>query len=320
MNRLTSAGDLISRHLADAQTSWAIGTFGAIAEFQRDVDEPVELFARGAVTARGGIRLQIDPAVRPIAWERPAAGDGWMHGIALCLPTTAGAMSARMVVTELGADAGALQEDDREAVLFDLGIGAPHCDICVRTADGEILRALRAAVGKPVRETPLLRAIPAMSPARVFISRLGRVEVRTPIPKPDGRTPDGPHTHVLPDLLRLRRTHSANVPLPCNVVPSAEIFPANAIHDEHGKRACFDAGRHETFQSLLAVHGDPACGQAKADTFAAVRADEPPRDVSSYSRAQRLARRVALRQLAQTDGLSPVLAAWREMFDREAGH
>ena len=310
--------DLISHHLADTQTSWAIGTFGAIAEFHRDADEPVALSAHAAVTARGGIRLQFDPAVRPIAWERPSAGDGWMHGIALCLPATAGAMSSRTTVTELGADAGALREEDRNAVLFDLGIGAPHCDVCVRTSDAAMLRALRAAAGQPVLASELLCEIPAMSPARVFISRLGRVEVRTPIPKPDGRTPDGPHTHVLPDLLRHRRTHSANVPLPAGMVPGAEIFPASAIHDEHGKRVRFDASRHDAFQSLLAVHGEPACGKAKAETFAAVRAAEPPRDVSSYSRAQRLSRRVALRQLVQTDGLSPALTAWREMFDCES--
>ena len=317
MSTPASAVDLISRHLSDAQTSWAIGTFGAIAEFHRDAGEPVTLSAHAAVTARGGIRLQPDGALRPIAWERPAAGDGWMHGIALCLPATSGAMNGRVTVTELGPDSGALTEEDRDAVLFDLGIGAPHCDVCVRTADANILSSLRAAVGKPVLETALLCEIPDMSPARVFISRLGRVEVRTPIPKPDGRTPDGPHTHVLPDLLRHRRTHSANVPLPSGVVPGAEIFPASAIHDEHGRRVAFEASRHESFQSLFAAYGDQACGKAKSVTFAAVRAAEPPRDVSSYSRAQRLARRVALRQLAQTDGLSPALMAWRERFDCE---
>ena len=320
MNPSTSPDDLISRHLTDPQSSWAIGTFGAIAEFHRDADEPVALSAHGAVTARGGIRLHFEPAVRPIAWERPSSGDGWMHGIALCLPATAGAMNGRTTVTELGPDIGALKEEDREAILFDLGIGAPHCDICVRTSDVAILRALRAVAGRPVLATVLLCEIPAMSPARVFMSRLGRVEVRTTIPRPDGRTPDGPHTHVLPDLFKHRRTHSANLPLPVGLVPGAEIFPASAIHDEHGRRVSFDTGKHETFQSLLAIHGDPACSKAKSDTFAAVRAAEPPRDVSSYSRAQRLARRVALRQLMQTDGLSPALTAWREIFDREAGH
>jgi hypothetical protein len=319
-NPIVSTTDLISRHLADPQTSWAIGTFGAIAEFHRHADEPVALSAHGAVTARGGIRLQFDGTVRPIAWERPSAGDGWMHGIALCLPATAGAMNGRTTVTELGPDTGALKEEDRDAVLFDLGIGASHCDICVRTADAAILRTLRAGVGQAVLATGLLCEIPDMSPTRVFMSRLGRVEVRTPIPKPDGRTPDGPHTHVLPDLLKHRRTHSANVPLPEGLVPSVEIFPGSAIHDGHGKRVPFDNTRFESFQALLAVHGDPACSRAKSETIAAIRTSQPPRDVPTYSRAQRLARRVALRQLAQTDGPSPALTAWRESFDREAGH
>ena len=313
-----SPADLISLHLRDPQTSWAIGTFGAIAEFHRDADEPVALSTDGAVTARGGIRLQRNGTVRPIAWERPAAGDGWVHGIALCLSTASGAMNGRSTITELGPDSGALKEEDRDAVLFDLGIGAPHCDICVRTSNSGILCSLRAAIGQPLVDTELLAKIPDMSPTRVFISRLGRVEVRTPIPKPDGRTPDGPHTHVLPDLLRHRRTHSANVTLPVGAVPVAEIFPASAIQGEHGKRVRFEVSRHQAFQSLLAAYGDPACCKAKADTFASVRAAEPPREVSSYSRAQRLARRVALRQLAQTDGSSPALTAWRERFDRES--
>jgi hypothetical protein len=311
------ASDLIRHCLGDSETSWAIGTFGAIAEFHRDPGEPVSFSTHGAVTERGGIHLELDGGVRPVAWERPAAGDGWMHGIALCLDENRGAMNRRTAVTELGPDAGALREDDRADVLFDLGIGAPHCDVCVRTGDPGILRLLRAAAGRPPLETGLIRELAIMSPARVFTSRLGRLEVRTPIPKPDSRTPDGPHTHVLPDLLRHRRTHSANVPLPKGMVPGAEIFPASAIHDAHGRRGPFDPVRHERFQSMLAAHGDAACRRAKAETIAAVREGRPPREVPAYNRAQRLARRVTLRQLAQTDGTSPALAAWREVFDRE---
>lgn len=309
--------DLVRRHLADAKTSWAIGTFGAIAEFHRDADEPVALFAHGAVTARGGIQLRLNDTVRAVAWERPSAGDGWMHGIALCLSSTTGAMSRRAIVTELGPDREALQEEDRDCALFDLGIGAPHCDFCVRSGDPAILRVLRAATGRPMLDANLVRELAVMSPTRVFISRLGRLEVRTPIPKPDGTTPDGPHTHVLPDLLKHRRTHPANVPLPGGMVPGAEIFPASAIHDAHGRRAPFDAAKHEAFQSLLAMHGDPGCIRAKSETVAGVRAAQPPRAVSAYTRAQRLARRVALRQLAHTDGPSPALTAWRALFDRE---
>ena len=184
-------------------------------------------------------------------------------------------MSGRTAITELGPDAGALREEDADAILFDLGIGAPHCDICVRTADPEILRALRSAAGRPVLAAGLFAELPAMSPARVFVSRLGRIEVRTPIPKPEGKTPDGPHTHVLPELLRHRRTHSANVPLPEWMVPCAEIFPASSIHDAHGRRRPFNAAKHEAFQKLLLAHGDPACLEAKSETVA--RCAQPDR-------------------------------------------
>ena len=122
---------------------------------------------------------------------------------------------------------------------------------------------------------------------------------------------------MLPDLLKRKRTHSANVPLPNGFVPCAELFPASAIHDAHGRRKAFEAAKHEAFQALLAVYGDPACVAAKRETTQAVRAAQPPLDVPSYTRAQRHTRRVALRQLAHTDAMSPALEAWRVVFDRE---
>jgi hypothetical protein len=312
-----TTADLVARHLHDPQTSWAIGTFGAIAEFHRDPDEPVELSADGALTARGGIRVQPFGAVRIVAWERPTAGDSWTHGVALCLESEAGAMGRRTTITELGPDRDALDRSARETALFDLGIGAPHCDACIRVDDPAMLKALRAAAGRPLLASGLMSDLAAASPTRVFVSRLGRLEVRTPIPKPDGRTPDGPHTHVLPDLLKHRRTHAATVPLPEGMVPSAEIFPASAIHDEHGHRVAFDAVRHVAFQSIFAAYGDSACRTAKTETMAAVRAGNPPQDRPHYSRAQRLSRRVALRQLLHTDGPSTALAAWRALFDHD---
>lgn len=312
-----TATDLVAHQLQDPQTSWAIGTFGAIAEFQRDPAEPVDLSADGALTVRGGVRIRPTNAVHIVAWERPTAGVAWTQGVALCLASDAGAMSRRTTLTELGPDSDALDPTARDTALFDLGIGAPHCDVCIRVDDPTMLKALRAALGRPLLESGLMPALAAASPTRVFVSRLGRVEVRTPIPKPDGRTPDGPHTHVLPDLLKHRRTHAATVPLPEGMVPSAEIFPASAIHDEHGQRLAFDAARHAAFQALFAAHGDAACRTAKAETMAAVRAGEPPRDRPHYSRAQRLSRRVALRQLLHIDGPSPTLCAWRDVFDHE---
>ena len=113
-----------------------------------------------------------------------------------------------------GADDEALRERDRDAVLFDLGLGALQVDCCVRVADPEVAAQLRAHCGQPVFAAPAMGIILAANPHRVFLSRLGRIEVFQPIPPPDGKSPDGPHTHVLPGLLRHRRTHAATEPIP----------------------------------------------------------------------------------------------------------
>ena len=139
----SSLADLLRNHLADPATSWAIGTFGAIAEFHRDSTEPTALSERRAVTARGGIHLCATDQIRAIAWERPASGDGWTQGIALCLTTAGSAMNGRITITELGPDGEALHEDHRAEVLFDLGIGAPHCDVAAHGRSRTLTRAAR---------------------------------------------------------------------------------------------------------------------------------------------------------------------------------
>ena len=66
-----AAIDLLQREISNPETQWSLGTFGAIAEFSRDPDEPVRLVASAetvsAVTARGGIALQPHAAIRPFA-------------------------------------------------------------------------------------------------------------------------------------------------------------------------------------------------------------------------------------------------------------
>jgi hypothetical protein len=130
----------LAAQMADAETQWSLGTFGAIAEFARDPDEPAAL-TRGAaslaaVTQRGGIRIDLQAGMRPFAFETTTK-DSWNHRVALCLPQEHCAMNGRTVLTELGGDSGALRERDRDAVLFDLGLGALQVDCCVRLADPE---------------------------------------------------------------------------------------------------------------------------------------------------------------------------------------
>ncbi|ACL63212.1 DUF6925 family protein [Methylobacterium nodulans] len=252
---------LLREALADPGTAWSLGSFGAIAEFMRDPDEPVMALPderMGMATTRGAIALTACPDLRPVAYET-AVASGWNHAVALCLPEDACAMSRRGVVTELGPDRNAAREQDRDGVLFDLGLDLLAVDACVRTRDPDAIACLRAGAGRPLFDpgNPIGPHLVAMSPHRVFLARIGRVEVYAPIPGPGGTSPEGPHTHVLPKLLRSGRTHAATTPIPTGWVPCAGIHPAHPYKDMMGQRIAFDASRHEAFQVLLDRWGDP---------------------------------------------------------------
>ena len=60
---------ILAAQIADPATGWSLGTFGAIAEFVREPDEPVATGPPGliAVTARGGIRIRVRDDLRLVA-------------------------------------------------------------------------------------------------------------------------------------------------------------------------------------------------------------------------------------------------------------
>jgi hypothetical protein len=315
-----SAQALIAASLADPRTAWSMGSFGALAEFMRDADEPAEVDACSVRTARGAIRIDWHERARAFAYEVPSAdGRGWRHGIALCLPADDAKAAGRTLLTELGPDARALAAGDRDAVVFDLGLGLAQTDLCVRTADAAMLAALRAHAGERLLApaSGFARELAARSPHRVACTALGRIEVYQPIPPADARTPEGPHTHLLPDLIASGRAHAADVPIPAGWLPCAEIHPPAALRDALGRAQPFDGAAHRAFQALLGRFGDPAALDVKARVWRAVRAGKGPEAAPTrLDRAGRAARRVALRQLIPLDGDSPVLAAWRKAFDR----
>lgn len=313
---------LLSDQIADPGTQWSLGTFGAIAEFARDPDEPVALTAsdRGvaAVTARGGIAIRLHEEIRPFASES-VARQHWNHRVAICLPEHACAMNRRAALTELGADADALREEDRDGVLFDLGLDAPQADLCIRVADPHVAGELRKHVNRPVfaPDNPAMGIILAANPHRVFISRIGRAEVYQPIPPHTGKSPDGPHTHVLPKLLKSGRTHPATEPVPDGFVPCAHFYPAHPAKDALGQARAFERARHEAFQRLLAELGAPESAVLKQQVIAAVERGEAPWTESRISgRSARANVRIALRQMKAAGGASVALTAWMTAFDR----
>lgn len=318
---IESAFDIIAQHLADPDAQWSLGTFGAIAEFMRDPDEPagIETAERliVVVTPRGGIALEAREGLRPVAFETVTT-HAWSQRVAFCLPDSKAAMSRRAVLTELGPDTQALRAQDRGAILFDLGLGVLQADCCVRVSDTAVAAQLREHAGRSLFEpgNPAMGVILGHSPHRVFITRCGRAEVYQGIPAPGGKAPDGPHTHVLPKLLAHRRTHAATEPIPAGWVSCAHLYPAHPLRDGHGRAIPFDAGRHMAFQRLLSRHGDIELVRLKRNVVKALNAGAGPAAIAMPDdRFAQASIRVALRQLKASEGTSAGLSAWFAAHD-----
>jgi hypothetical protein len=157
----------------------------------------------------------------------------------------------------------------------------------------------------------------ALNPPRVFISRLGRVEVFQPIPPANGKSPTGPHTHVLPELLRLRRTHAATEPIPDGWVPCAHFYPAHPVKDANGVPRSYVSRHHDAFQALLRAFGGAehvALKRRMRDAIAA--GHDPAAFAMPNERFARSTIRVGLRQILASDGPSPALLVWQHAYER----
>lgn len=301
----------------DPDAGWSVGTFGALAEFLRDHDEPADVVREpgraSVVTPRGGIAITMTDDVLPIAWER-RTGDSWSQAVALCLLMPSG---GRSVITELGPDPGALRDDDRDAVLVDLGVGAPHLEACVRTGDAALLASLREVEGRPLAEAGhVAAALVEAGPQRVFRTGVARLEVFTPIPPPTGVSPQGPHTHLLPRLLARGRTHAATDPIPAGHAPAATVHLPHPTRAVDGRRIPTRIDRHRRGQEMLARFGDPAVVAAKAVVDEALAtSSEPPAWV--LARDHRATVELALRQCEELTPEHPHVEAWRRRVPRE---
>lgn len=314
---------ILTEALTDTGAGWSMGSFGAICEFHHVEGDPEPEPGPGCMIAnpRGGLRLWDHPALVPVAWEQLSPRrHRWQQGVSLCLPADVAVMSVREGLTELGPDHDALRPQDRGAILFDLGLSQPQVDYCIRTSDPELLAILRANSGRPVLDhgNPVMPAVLPRHPHRIALTRIGRMEVFQKIGGPDtgGVSPVGPHTHLLPQLMRSGRTHSANTPIPAGLVPVAGFHPASAVMTPLGDERDFDTGRFARFQDLLALWGDPDRLRLKRAVWAELESRHAPDNFTAPAdRFGRVALRVALRQALRRDGENDVLRAWLRHFD-----
>ena len=311
--------ELVARHLQNAGTAWSVGVYGAVAEFFRDADEAAEITDDSVATERGALRLALDQGADAFAYETLSPRPGrWTHAVALCVAGQGCTAACRSTLTELGPDGDAVREQERAATLFDLGIGNPCVQVCVRVSEPAELRCLRGSVGRPLfgNDSTLLAELAAMSPQRVFITPLGRIEVYGPIARPGAATDHGPHTHLLPELLKGGRNLSGNAPLPRGCTPCAEFYPPHPLRGLYGEDKPFVRAQHDDFQAILAAFGDAETLAAKKTVTEAVRAGLAPADAQPLlSRKMLNVRRIALRQLRCTEPESDTLTAWCDAFD-----
>lgn len=271
----------LRRALDDPETGWSLGSFGALAAIRRDAGEAAAPLAEGRLgfaTERGALALALPPRLRPVAYET-AFATGWSHAVALCLPEEACVMARRATLTELGPDAGAAREEDRGAILFDLGLSLRAVDACIRTSDAALVARLRGCGGR----VPLAPGdwLAAASPHRVFLTRMGRIEVFTPWQA----GPGGPHTRIVPEILRAGRTHAATAPIPLGLVPCGALHPPHPARDATGRAIPFDRARHAAFQALLDTWGVPELVAAKRAVEAGGMPPPGPTPRSRYLRA-----------------------------------
>lgn len=288
----------IEKWLRDWRAQWSIGSFGAIAEFIREPTENCEVhYMQDAWVIKaksGSLLIKRKPLPSLIPFEI-AAKDTWNHRVALCLPDHQARMSERAKLTELGRDNAAIQKQDRNGILFDLGLQVFNTDICIRTSDHNMISILRHNAGKNffALSGDVLRAIQLKSPNRIFISRIGRIEIYTKIPSPSEKSPLDSHTHILPKLLRHGLTYPKNEPIPSGLLPCAYIYPSHPMKDWCGNSKQFDLADHIKFQALMKKFCDPNLIKIKEKVVDALRAGISIEILQMETRIERNFARVA---------------------------
>ncbi len=308
--------NLLQRHLFSSRNACSVGGFGALAEFDEgdavsrdEGDERLTLRnERGAISINWNFEAEAcafeSVSARENAW---LCGVGYLYPAVRCTPPS-------VVVTELGRDKAALDPTRRENYLFDLGAGLTNVRFCIRTADARLIDNLRRLAGQPVLNGghSIIDEIIDVSPHRIVFNELVRIEVYQNIDRHE--TPAGSHTHVLPNLLKAKRTHSANLPYPDGTVPLLTLHPENPLSDEFGRARSFDREAFTRFESCLNRFGWMPYVTAKNALIEAFEQNDLTHYRPARTRVGRSAEKIALRQLHHLGAKRSQLKQWSEQL------
>ena len=218
----------VTSTLEAGRGTWVIGVVGAVAEFTSARDQQVDVHVDGddvtAYTQNGAMRVKISDDIRALTFDPP----GWEREarIVLAVKRERRRLPVASGVADLGPDIDALVQE-KNAKLYDLGLGRKEGRFCVRLDKGAAQEALDGSTGlsNPQALPMIAGPLVAESPTRVVESALGRIEVQGQIPPPDATSPAGPHTHLLPDQIETGQTLPVGMDLPRAYLPGAIFYP-----------------------------------------------------------------------------------------------
>jgi len=310
--------DLLAELALDPANGWSIGSFGAIGEFVRDANEPAAINRAGnsleIYTDRGGMRIAPSQNLTLIAWDSLSSdGESWGHHLGFCVPQPE---TRSCVIRDLGLDHEALRPQDRQDRLFDMGVACGAVMMLMRSADPVFIAVMERYVGQDLLSVPeiyseTLRA----QPHRVLISPAGRVEVYQPVPPADGKSPEGPHTHVISNIVPKHRPHGANTPIPAGMQSALNCHPRSPWRTMLGERHPFRPEIDSGFAPYLSRFGLADDAAVEAWLRTALDIGAPP-EFSDWpaTRRGRTKARIVLRRLAAAG--DPRVKTWRAIHDR----
>ena len=311
----------LAGQLADCETGWSLGAFGAIAEFTRDAGEPADQDNDGnavsVVTARGGIRLEA---------------------------------ARRAEAVRIGIDDARKLEPSRLALPSrgPLRHGPPFR--AHRAWPRHTGASRRGPRRSPVRSRPRLPAGRCLHPRRRSGCRGEASHACRPSCVRAGQSGDG-HRRAGESASRVHQPHRPHRGVPAD--PAAQRQePGRSAHSRAaeapsprphafrdragagGLRAlraflsgASDQGRARAgaavrraasrcFQRMLRLFGDPGALMLKQRVIAAIGQGGVPSDiVVPNDRFARASVRVAIRQMRMAGEAPPALAAWAQALD-----
>ncbi|WP_395664489.1 DUF1289 domain-containing protein [Methylocella sp.] len=219
--------DEVERRFAEAAGTFVVGVYGAVAEVLRDPDEPFEAQREGlALTLRTGrAAMRIEAPDHLAAFELVRPGNAPL--IAFAVPESRLGAPGPGALTPLGKDAGALLARDADGVRFDVGLGRSAARFSIR-CPAPLAARLAEHVGEawPDHLDRIRAAMVEESPVRIVETAGLRAEIDAAIPPPGGTSPEGPHTHLLPDHVAQGFDAPPTLPLPKGYAVCAIFYPA----------------------------------------------------------------------------------------------